>query len=135
MNNKPIHELLNMSAEDYEKMTLNAWLDWAEEHSLNYKHWRNIISSRPVNKWFLTEYAKLEGEFLSMVRLYQDADHSIMIDLQRIYAECIVAIECMYPKSLLEKLRPKEAIKIERGNKATLKKGRSLVVWQDVMSN
>lgn len=136
MPNKPIHELLNMPKEDYQNMTLSSFLDWAGIHSLNHSHWASVIASPAINRWFLREYGKLEGKFLQMIEEYcKDTNQDLMIDVHRVYNECVAGIDCVYPKALLDQARPKAAIKPQFTNRVSTQGGRHLIAYKGIQIN
>lgn len=112
---KPIYEILGVSPQEYEAMTQQIWLNWAEDHSANHAHWQNIIASASVNRWFWAEMRKLEDEFLRTVRLYDESSTVTAVDLGRCYKRCVIAIYERYPGPLINFLRPKQPLANVRG--------------------
>lgn len=124
-----------MPKEDYQNMTLSSFLDWAGIHSLNHTHWANVITNPAINRWFLQEYGKLEGKFLQMVDLYKDVNQDLMVDVHRVYQECVAGIDCVYPKALLDQARPKTTVRPQFPNRVSTEGGRHLLTYKGVQIN
>ncbi|WP_306353683.1 hypothetical protein [Flavobacterium sp. '19STA2R22 D10 B1'] len=99
---KKIHEILELSIEDYEDMIFNNWVNWCSYHP---DQWQMILLDKVILNWFKTEYAKFELEFINKTKRYSDSITITKTDLKKSYDYCTSEINYIYPKILITNLR------------------------------
>lgn len=98
----PILVRLNMSQEEYDNEKMEIYLRWCMDFCTNYQNeLQKVLSNPPVNKYFLTEFAKCEKEFLAVMQAYDGATHIKPKDALATFHRCSVSIFNRFPKVLI----------------------------------
>ena len=84
-----IPKLLAIKNHEYNDMYFDAYLRWCESVSINENQVQSVLANASVNKYYNTEFAKCENEFLQLAKNYP---HATAIDLQELYAKCMYAM-------------------------------------------
>ncbi len=98
-----IQDYLQISAKEYEDLVLKHYWSWCHKYSTSPQMFQCYFSNAAINKYFMTEWAKNENEFLAMVdNIPKRADR-----LAYHYNGCIVQVYKNFPSALLEAYKPK----------------------------
>lgn len=81
----PILKLLNRTSEEYECMYFGAYWRWCESISVNEAETQMVLANAGLNKYYRMEYAKLEAEFLELIKRYPNATQK---EVLKLYADC-----------------------------------------------
>ena len=103
-NPKPtILELLGYTQDEFEKMKLNRYLNWAISFTVNHgSDLQRIIANRAVGNFFNEQWAKCETEFITELSLYPSFDTKT--NLQH-FGRCLVQLHNRYPKGIIEQTK------------------------------
>ena len=98
-----IQDYLQISSQEYEELVLKHYWSWCHKYSTSPQMFQCYFSNAAINKYFMTEWAKNENEFLAMVdNIPKRADR-----LAYHYNGCIVQVYKNFPSALLENFKPK----------------------------
>ena len=103
-----ILDTLQYSSDQYEEQYLE-WFDrWCTVQSKNQiSLFVQIFQNGPVSKWFAHEFEKLEQTFLAMSK----AMPKDTVQLRMHYKIMITQIFNIYPKALLDEIKPNKEFK------------------------
>ena len=105
---KPIHEILDFKAQEYEKLIFQTYFNWAVLYcNRDACMLQQIIISRAINNWFNTEITKLYKEFRDLVKPYHNLPSK---DKRQLFVNTITRIYEIYPKSILQQYKPRKII-------------------------
>ena len=97
---------LNVSQFDYDFMVMNIYLRWCMDFSLNYfNDLQKVVANTPINKYFLTEFKKIEAEFLEIMQEYDGATNIKPKDALQVFNRCSIQIFNRYPKILIHEAK------------------------------
>ena len=103
---KAILVRLNVSQFDYDFMVMNIYLRWCMDFSLNYfNDLQKVVANTPINKYFLTEFKKIEAEFLEIMQEYDGATNIKPKDALQVFNRCSIQIFNRYPKILIHEAK------------------------------
>lgn len=98
-----IQDYLQISSQEYEEMVQKHYWSWCHKYSTSPRMFQCYFSNAAINKYFMTEWAKNEKEFLAMIdNIPKRADR-----LSYHYNGCIVQVYKNWPSGLLENFKPK----------------------------
>lgn len=104
--NKAILVRLNKSQEDYEFIVMNIYLCWCMDFAINYTNdLQKVVANAPINKYFLTEFKKIETEFLEIMQEYDGATNIKPKDALQVFNRCTIQIFNRYPKILIHEAK------------------------------
>ena len=96
-----IIDYLQWSSDEYDDRVFTAYWNWCQ----HYGHYESIIQQMlahaGINKWFISEYAKLENNFLQVVNVVPNRTKT----LQAHYKACTAEIMGIYPKPLINAIK------------------------------
>ena len=84
-----IPQLLAITTEQYDAMYFGAYWRWCESVSINENQVQSVLANASVNKYYNTEFAKLENEFLLLAAIYPNATPD---EMQHLYFKCTVTM-------------------------------------------
>ena len=98
---KPLHELVYMTAEQYEFHLEAQYFRWCQNLSKgNDISFQKIIANAPINRYYNLEFAKLQRMFITIA--VAQFGKIPMLLMQSIYDKTTNQIFAMYPKALIE---------------------------------
>lgn len=65
-----IHTHLGLTLESYQTHYFKRYINWCESVSINLFEFQKVVANAQVNKWYNTEFAKCETEFLNIIKEY-----------------------------------------------------------------
>jgi hypothetical protein len=99
---KPLHELVYMTAEEYELHIEAQYFRWCQNLSKgNDIKFQKIIANAPINKYYNDEFVKLQRMFVSIATPQFGKIPSRLI--QKIYDTTTNQMFEKYPQALIEK--------------------------------
>lgn len=102
----PILVRLNVSQFDYDFMVMNIYLRWCMGFAINYTNdLQKVVANTPINKYFLTEFKKIEAEFLEIMQEYDGAANIKPKDALQVFNICAVQLHNRYPKILIHEAK------------------------------
>jgi hypothetical protein len=110
---KTIAQKLNMTPEEFEAMTFGFYFRWCESVTTTEGDFRCVLSNSGVNRWFMTELAKLEAEFQMLTNRYEGSPTVSTQDYRDLYNDTTFHMFNIRPMVLLENAK----IKLPRGVK------------------
>jgi hypothetical protein len=110
---KTTAQKLNMTPEEFEAMTFGFYFRWCQSVSITDQDFQCVLANSGVNRWFMTELAKLEAEFAILTKRYEDSPTVSVKDYQNLYNECTFHMFNIRPMVLLENAK----IKLPKGVK------------------
>lgn len=84
MNTK-ILNILDITVQDYNNMYFGAYWRWCESVTITPAQTQMVLANTAVNKYYNTEYAKCEVEFLELIKNYPNV---LPNDAKKLYNEC-----------------------------------------------
>lgn len=85
--------LLDCSPQAYEDQMLNTYMRWCMDFAINYEaDLQALVANSSLNAYFLTEYKKLEDEFVRLASNYQDTPTVTNQDIRNLYNRCTYPI-------------------------------------------
>lgn len=112
MTTTTINQKLKMSPEEYELLIFGAYARWCETLSgTSDRELQKILANSGINKWFMTEYAKCEAEFLQLITRYDECDTITATDLKKCYSECTYRMFNIRPMALLQIIKKSAPIR------------------------
>ena len=100
-----INQKLKMSTEEYENLFFGAYARWCESVTINNQDFQKVLANAGINKWYRTEYAKCEAEFLQLTHNYQESDTITVTDFKTCYNNCTVQMFNIRPMALLQEIK------------------------------
>lgn len=97
--------------ETKEDFILAFWFYWVESVTSNPIEFLKVFACAPVNKWFIQELKKDEGDFREFIANYPDVKGN---DKDWLYCKCISKLMSRFPKALLYEAKKREQKKIFR---------------------
>lgn len=82
---KTILNILKITVEDYEKMYFGAYWRWCESVTITSAQTQMVLANTAVNKYYNTEFAKCENEFLTLIKDYPNTQPADALEL---YIKC-----------------------------------------------
>lgn len=110
-----IIKYLGISAEQYQERVLDLWIKWTLGQAVKANDWQNLLANSAINKWFLSELAELEKDFIDDVKSFNGAELT-PLDYKVIYHRCIIRIHGLYPKPLIDEAKSKQGTLAMRSN-------------------
>lgn len=109
-------QITKESAEDYlmshlqicetkEDFILAFWFYWVESVTSNSVEFLKVFACAPVNKWFMQELKKKEGDFRYFISHYPDTKGN---DKDWLYCKCISKLMSRFPKALLDEAKKRD---------------------------
>lgn len=103
MTQTTINQKLKMTQEEYELFIFGAYARWCETLSgTSDRELQKIMANSGINKWYMTEYAKCEAEFLQLTERYEECSTITALDFKKCYAECTYRMFNIRPTVLLQ---------------------------------
>lgn len=92
-------------SENKEDFVLSLWMFWSESVTVSAREYQKVLSSRPINNWFLTELKKEDDEFFSLTSRYPEISGQ---DKDLLYIKCIYKLFSIFPMALLKAAKKRE---------------------------
>ena len=74
--------------------------------AINYTNdLQKYVANTPINKYFLTEFKKIEAEFLEIMQEYDGATNIKPNDALQVFNRCSIQIFNRYPKILIHEAK------------------------------
>jgi hypothetical protein len=105
-----INQKLKMTPEEYELLLFGVYARWCESVTINDREFQKVIANSGINKWFMTEYAKCEAEFVQLTQRYEECDTITAIDFKKCYHECTYRMFSIRPMVLLQIIKKSEVL-------------------------
>jgi hypothetical protein len=80
-----ILKLLNKTEQEYEVMYFGAYWRWCESVTITSAQTQMVLANTAVNKYYNTEFAKCENEFLTLIKDYPNTQPAEALEL---YIKC-----------------------------------------------
>ncbi len=97
---------LNKSQEDYEFMVMNIYLRWCMGFAINYTNdLQKVVANAHISEYFLTEFKKIETEFLEITQEYDGAANIKPKDALQVFNRCTNQLFNRYPKILIHEAK------------------------------
>lgn len=101
---KQIHELLSMTAIDFEKDYTERYMRWCISHSLNLgTDLQKIMANRLISNYYNTHFAKLQRIFIEAVTPIHGKSHHKII--RNLYSNITAEMFEMFPSVLIDEAR------------------------------
>lgn len=98
-----IHELLQMTKEDYENHYTETYLRWCLNYAKGTDDLQKLVANRSVANYFETEMRKLQLKFIASAQnLFGTVDHLV---IRNLYGSITAAMFQRFPISLFESAR------------------------------
>jgi hypothetical protein len=88
-----------------EDFILAFWFYWVESVTTTSVEFLKVFACAPVNKWFMQELKKDEGDFREFISHYPDTRGN---DKDWLYCKCISKLMSRFPKALLDQAKKTE---------------------------
>ena len=98
---KKILEYLEISVEQYEHMYTGTYMRWCESLCTSPKEFQNVLANASVNKFYNTELAKAEAEFVKLFSRYENSPTVSAKDAKNLYCDCTFKMFNIRPMVLL----------------------------------
>ncbi|MCH4824269.1 hypothetical protein ML462_13920 [Gramella lutea] len=105
---KLIQLMLEISADNYEKMIINHYHQWCLMHSHEENDCQKLLANPQLFNWWQTEYNRLQRKFIK--RAYEFHTKADKLVLRKYHAEIVAQVKDFYCKPLLSKARKQEPI-------------------------
>ena len=105
---KTITQKLNMTQAEFEEMIFGFYFRWCQDVTTNDLDFQAVLANAGINKWFLTELAKLEAKFQEITWRYEDSETVITRDYKLAYNDCTFQMFNIRPMALLENAKIKQ---------------------------
>lgn len=102
MSTTTINQKLKMTPEQYEDLIFGCYAHWCESVTINDRELQKVLANSGINKWFMTEYAKCEAEFLQLTTRYEECDTITVTDFKKCYNQCTYRMFNIRPMALLQ---------------------------------
>lgn len=90
---KTIPQHLNILPSDYEDLMMQTYMRWCMDFCRNYQgDLQSLLANAALNRYFLTEYKKLEDEFVLLISRYDGYSNITDSDKINLYSQCTVQI-------------------------------------------
>jgi hypothetical protein len=91
--------------ETKEDFILAFWFYWVDSVTTTSIEFLKVFACAPVNKWFMQELKKNEGDFREFISNYPDTKGN---DKDWLYCKCISKLMSRFPKALLNEARKRD---------------------------
>ena len=109
---KAIHQIIGKTADEYQNMVLGYYFRWCLEYAYDNKDWQMLLADAALFNWFITEYRKLEDEFLWDYAPYSN-ERTKPQEAHIIYVKSVCKIQRYHCWPLMVKARSKEILNNE----------------------
>lgn len=112
---KQIHELLEMTPEQYEDFIFERYMRWCESKcEKKEKDIQKLIANSKLSAWFMNEFSERENTFLNMVK----NTHQFLkpIQIRSVFSNVTIDIYDHYPKPLIDAAQKINLINIINSN-------------------
>lgn len=97
-----VMEYLQWSSEEYEQLVFKMYHNWCIKHGVSQSVIQQLMANASINKWFMNEFEKCEQNFIATTDVLPNR-----VELWReTYKACIIQIIVIYPKPLLDRIKP-----------------------------
>lgn len=96
-----ILEYLEVTQEEYENMYLGAYMRWCESVCLAPSEFQNVLANASISKYYNTELAKCEAEFVKLFSRYENSETVSAKDAKNLYCDCTFKMFNIRPMVLL----------------------------------
>lgn len=106
---KPVHQLLNLSKEEYDQDVIQRYMRYCENLAKNHNlPLQSCLANSAINSYYNAQFMELEYSFLSVAnRIANSVDYTV---LRTIYATSMTQLYAAYPGALIQ---PARNLKIE----------------------
>lgn len=104
-----IMDYLQWSSEEYEQKMFITYFNWCHKYGKTPNIVQSLLANSRVSNWFMTEYTKLENQFIEMLNHYPKN----IKNLNYHYQGFATQIFTIYPKPLIDELKVNESFKIK----------------------
>jgi hypothetical protein len=110
---KTIAQKLNMTPDEFEAITFGFYFRWCQSVTITDQDFQCVLANSGVNRWFMTELAKLEAEFQMLTKRYEGSPTVSTKDYRNLYNDTTFHMFNIRPMVLLENAK----IKLPKGEK------------------
>jgi hypothetical protein len=108
MSTTTINQKLQMTASEYDDMVFKSYLRWCESVSLNAQELQKILANSSISRWYMTEYTKLEVEFMQLTGSFEICETITKCDFKTCYKNCTIQMFNIRPMPLLQEAKKME---------------------------
>jgi hypothetical protein len=95
-------------SETYEDFVLSFYIYWCESITINAREFQKVIANASINRWFMTEFKKLEQEFKYLASQYPQLQNSTT-EMDTLQARCFLPLMSIHPQILVSNAKKKES--------------------------
>ncbi len=107
------HEILQMSASDFEVVMYQVFTEWAMMRTLDNKQMaQKLITYKPLAKWFAMEFSKRCKEFKIAFKPYLNNDEIDLKTTIKFFWEVIDSVFYIYPSVIMNRFMKENKIKV-----------------------